>query len=97
MTEPRKSQVSDEDLGKSHDARGLRVILAELVESAAHVNVEWAFALDANKANHLDRAMTHLANVTTELGIMEVQIADLRAAAEADLDRLEDITEGGPG
>jgi hypothetical protein len=70
------------------------LIVADLIEAAATVSAEWSRALSAERRGDLDDAMTHLANVTTQLVGVPLQAEDIRRAAEMALDELEAITEG---
>lgn len=91
----KKRQPSDGAIARA-EAEGLRIIIAELCESSAKVAVEWALGSSAEEQGDEDKAMTHLANVTIQLGIIEVQLADIRMAAESALDQLEEATEATP-
>jgi hypothetical protein len=77
------------------DRDGLRTILDWFLASANKVLSEWNQALEAEQANDLDRAMSHLGRVGAEFVVMRTQIEDIKKATEDALDDLERITEGG--
>jgi hypothetical protein len=75
------------------DAAASRRIIADLVEAAATINQEWTLAVSAEEHGDLDLAMTHLANAAAQLGLVPIQLEDIRAAVDGALEDLEGITE----
>ena len=71
----------------------VRLVIAELIEGAARLNLAWGRAVEL-KDSHPEEAMTQLANVMPFLEIsLPIEASDLVRVIDRALDELEAITE----